>query len=121
MGYEKMENLKEMICRELDEIADKDQLSAGDLDTVNKLVVTKEKLLRIEEIENDLGYSNDGEWRANGSYGNGYSRGRHYVRGHYSYAEGRDRIMSEMGNMMRDNSLSSHDRERLSRAMDALR
>lgn len=119
MGYSKMEDLKEMICKELDEIADKGQLSAGDLDTVNKLVVTKEKLLRIEELEGDLGYSQDGNWRASGSYGN--SRGKHYVRGHYSYAEGRDRIMSQMDDMMRDNSLSSRERESLSRAMDALR
>lgn len=92
-----MENLKRMICKEIDEIAEKGEMSPGDLNVINKLIVTKEKLLRIEEIEEDLGYSEDGEWRANGSYGRGnsytggnnsYGRGSSYARDN-SYARGR--------------------------------
>lgn len=84
----KMEELKNMICDALDEIAEKGEMSAGDLETIHKLVVTKEKLLRIEELEDDLGYSQnpysrDGEWTANGQYSrdNSYRRGRSYSRG----------------------------------------
>ena len=59
-----MENLKDMICTELEEIAHKGEMSAGDLDTVYKLIVSKEKLLRIDELEEKLGYSEDGRnWR----------------------------------------------------------
>lgn len=87
------EKLMRMICNAIDEIANKNQLSAADLEMVHKLVVSKEKLLRCEEIEGDMGYSQDGGWRAEGSYSrngydmdNSYARGgRHYVRGHYSY------------------------------------
>lgn len=98
----KMEELKNMICDALDEIAEKGEMSAGDLETIHKLVVTKEKLLRIEELEDDLGYSQnsygqgsysrDGEWMANGQYSrdNSYRRGNSYARGNrMSYRGGR--------------------------------
>ena len=59
-----MEDLKRMICTELEEIAKKGEMSAGDLDTVYKLIVSKEKLLRIDELEEKLGYSEDSrKWR----------------------------------------------------------
>lgn len=122
----KMEDLKEMICRELDEIAQKGELSAGDLETVYKLIVSKEKLLRIEEIESDMGYSNAGDWRAEGNYsrnmnsynGNSYARNRHYVRGHYSYDGGtiRDRISE----MMNSDELSGSQRQALQRVLDMM-
>lgn len=132
----KMENLKEMICRELEEIADKGELSAGDLETVYKLIVSKEKLLRIEEIEDDMGYSADGEWRANGnysrrnmpiyardgysnnSYPDGYSnRSRHYVRGHYSYA---DDVKGKIREMMDSTNMTAMQRDALQKAMDMM-
>lgn len=129
-----MEDLKDMICRELDEIAEKGEMSAGDLDTVYKLIVSKEKLLRIEEIEEDLGYSSAGEWNAMGSYGNGYgngnsyaNRGRHYVRSHYSrgngrysMAEGKQMIMEKMRELMNDPEITANDHEVLERAMREL-
>ena len=32
-----LRNLREMLCKELDEIADKREMSAGDLDAIQKL------------------------------------------------------------------------------------
>lgn len=139
MGYKAMEDLKEMVCRELDEIAEKGQLSAGDLDAVHKLVVTKEKLLRIEELEQDLGYSQEGDWRASGtysrdggnmqSYGHGGGRnsyGRHYVRGHYSrngysMAEAKEDIRERMQSMVDDPNITQADRQTMQRALEILR
>lgn len=127
------DKLMDMLCTELDEIAEKGQLSAGDLDTVHKLIVSKEKLLRCEELEENLGYSQDGGWRAEGTYArNGYdsgnSYGRHYVRGHYSrsrgrysMAEGNDMLMETMQEMMHDPGLSGSDKEALRRAMEVMR
>lgn len=93
-----MEQIKDMVCQELEDIARKGELSAGDLDVVHKLVVTKEKLLRIEELEQDLGYS-EGQWSGEsdtrGSYrGGSYSR-RRDSRGRYS---SRDKVMDMMDN-----------------------
>lgn len=127
-----MEDLKSMICRELDEIAEKGEMSAGDLDTVYKLIVSKEKLLRIEEIEADMGYSNAGEWMANGSYGDGYANrgysGRNYNsysrrrngNGRYSMAEGKEMMMDKMRDLMNDPSITANDRMVLERAMNEL-
>lgn len=134
-----MDELKEMICRELDEIALKGEMSAGELDTVYKLIVAKEKLLRIEELEGELGYSQaNGNWSANGSYARGpYSRegydrnsygnsyGRHLVRGHYSRGrysmdDGRNYMTEQIRSMMEDPAINPADRQVLMRAMDQL-
>lgn len=129
------DKLMDMLCTELEEIAEKGQLSAGDLDTVHKLIVSKEKLLRCEELEEELGYSQDGGWRAEGTYsrnngmsynnGNSYAnRGRHYVRGHYSrsggrysYDDGNEMLMQSMREMMNDPGINGQDKEVLRRAM----
>lgn len=127
-----MDDLKAIVCRELEEIAQKGEMSAGELDTVYKLVMTKEKLLRIEELEENLGYSEAGDWRAEGSYGrydrDSYGRnsyGRHYVRGHYSrgysMAEGKEMVVDQIREMMDDPSLSAPDKAVLKKAMEQLR
>lgn len=130
-----MEEIKIMICRELDEIAEKGEMSAGDLDVIHKLVVTKEKLLRIEELEDDLGYSEDGEWTAEGSYmrGNSYRRGSSYGRGN-SYARGMnarrdsrgrysrdaESVKAKMMDMMNSGEFTSSQRQALQRVMDEM-
>lgn len=137
-----MNKLYEMICAELEEIAEKPELSAGDLDVAHKLVVTKEKMLRIEELEGNLGYSGDGEWTATGSYGRGYSRnrgmmggnsyarsrdarGRYSSRGYsrtgYSMAEGRGMMAEQLQEMLADETLTPQERQALQRAAEAMR
>ena len=93
-----IDDLREMLCKELDEIAEKGELSAGTLETVHKLTDTYKNLGKIEMLEEYDGYSQDGgDWEARGSYegGSSYARdgrrsGMHYVRGHYSRADGMD-------------------------------
>lgn len=139
MGSRSMENLKRMICKEIDELAEKGEMSPGDLDVINKLVITKEKLLRIEEIEEDLGYSEDGEWTANGSYGRGssytgtnsYGRGGSYARGGNSYARGRrysrdgysraaEDIKERMMDMLNSGDFTSSQRQSIQRMIDEM-
>ena len=117
-----MDELKEMICRELDEIASKGEMSAGELDTIYKLVITKEKLLRIEELEDDLGYSY-GIWNASGSYG--MSQDKHYVKGHYSRAnknedDSKDMMLKHIEKMLNEEELSNTQRNTLRKAMNIL-
>lgn len=127
----KMEELKNMICDALDEIAEKGEMSAGDLETIHKLVVTKEKLLRIEELEDDLGYdhnsySRDGEWTANGQYSrdnsyrrvNSYSRNnRRDYRGRYSMDGGAKEKMMEL---LDSGELNNSQRQALQRLIDEM-
>ena len=122
MSMKAMYDLRDMLCKELDEIAHKGELGAGDLDIAHKLVSTIKNIDKIEMLE-DEGYSNDGEWRADmrGSYGrNDYTRrGEHYVRGHYSRDDGRESMMRKMEEIMRD--ATGEQREIIRRAMDELR
>lgn len=85
---EKMYELKEKLCDALDEISRKPSLSAGDLETAHKLTDTIKNIDKICMLEEE-GHSEDGYGRGS-SYAN---RGQHYVRGHYSRADGRGRGM----------------------------
>lgn len=122
MSMKAMRDLREMLCKELDEIAAKREMNAGDLETIHKLTDTIKNIDKIEMLE-DEGYSNDGEWRADmrGSYGrNDYTRrGEHYVHGHYSRDDGRESMMRRMEDIMRD--ATGEQREIIRRAMDELR
>ena len=78
-------DLKDKLQMELEEIARKPEMGAGDLELVHKLTDTIKNIDKICALEEDGGYSQavdnmDGYNRGN-SYAN---RGKHYVRGHYS-------------------------------------
>lgn len=125
-----MEDLKHMICTELEEIAKKGEMSAGDLDTVYKLIVSKEKLLRIDELEEKLGYSESRypRYSRDGESDGGSSYGRHYVRAHYSrdgrgrYSmdEGRTMLADQIRDMIDNSDLSQTQKGALRKAMEAL-
>lgn len=92
-------DLKDKLQDELDEIARKPEMSAGDLETVHKLTDTIKNIDKICALEEDGGYSGD-------SYSRGSSyRRRHYVRGHYS----RDGYSNDRGGYSRDGGYSRHD------------
>lgn len=133
---ESMYDLKEKLCRELDEIARKPEMSAGDLETVHKLTDTIKNIDKIDMLEETGEYSQAGDWEmeGRGSYnrGNSYAnRGKHYVRGHYSrdgynrdgrmYSRGdaKEHMMMELEEAM---NAASNDRERevIRRCMDQL-
>lgn len=112
MGMKSMYDLRDMLCKELDEISRKGELGAGDLDIVHKLASTIKNLDKIEMMEDD-GYSRDGDysrggdWQADmrGIYGRGSSyarRGTHYVRGHYSRADSMEHLREQINDMMRE-------------------
>lgn len=123
-------DLREMLCEELDEYNRdaKNGLNERTLDTVHKLTDTIKNIDKIMMLE-DGDYSRTGEWEADmrGSYGrtenysrgNSYAnRGRHYVRGHYSRGDGRERMISDIENMMQD--ATGTERDAYKRALDIL-
>lgn len=123
-------DLREMLCEELDEYNRdaKNGLNERALDTVHKLTDTIKNIDKIMMLE-DGDYSRSGEWEADmrGSYGrtenynrgNSYAnRGRHYVRGHYSRGDGRERMISDIENMMQD--ATGAERDAYKRALDIL-
>lgn len=137
MSMKALEDLREMLCDELDEIAKKQEMSAGDLETVHKLTDTIKNIDKICILEEDGGYSQAGDWEmeGRGSYGRESSyanRGRHYVRGHYSRDGGRmydrdgysrgdakDHMMRQLKAIM-DDAGNDREREAIRRCMEQM-
>ena len=132
---EYMHELKEKLCDELEEIARKGELGAGDLEIIHKLTDTIKNLDKIEMLEDGGGYSQAGDWEmeGRGSYERGssyrgrkrdsmgrYSRDGRYgpTTRMYSRAEAKDGMMAQLEEMM--DHASEQERTILRQAMDKL-
>lgn len=154
-----LHEIKQKLVKELDEIAERGELSAGSLDTLHKLTDTIKNIDKIEMLEGggsshgyrgsygsyaEDGYSqarrrdsrgrytsyDGGDWTAEGSYdggsyndGGSYDRGysgrrRHYVRGHYSYAEAKSDITEQLHELMQE--ANGKEREAIQRCIKML-
>lgn len=127
---DKLNHLKDEMCDELMELTDKKNRSPGDIEMIGEIVDIILDIHRIEDYCEGGEYSRAGEWEADmrGNYGrtenynrgNSYAnRGRHYVRGHYSRGDGRERMISDIENMMQD--ATGTERDAYKRAADILR
>lgn len=87
---DKLYELKEMLCKELEKYGKEDKLTAGSLDVVDKLSHSIKNLDKIIENYEDEGYSNRGGSYRDGNYegnmGGGSYRGGSYARGRGSNA-----------------------------------
>ena len=132
MSKKAMYELRNMLCDELDELARKGELGAGDLEIAHKLTDTIKNIDKIEMMEDDgyshrynrEDYSRDGDWRADmrGTYGRDMSnarRGSHYVRGHYSRDGGIDGMKRQLQEML-DNADDESIRRAIQRCMDTI-
>ena len=132
---EYMYELKDKLCKELDEIANKPEMGSGDLEIIHKLTDTIKNICKIDMLEEDGGYSRDGDWEARGVYNRGssyrgrkrdsmgrYSRdGRMYPRdgGMYSRDSAKERMMDHLEDMMQEAG-SEKEREAIRRCMSQL-
>ena len=107
-----MHDLKDLLCAELEDYAEKGKksgkMSMGDLESIHKLTDTVKNILKIDMLEGETGYSEDGAYMGDGRiYGtsyDGYDRGASYARGRGRYAK-RDsmgRYSRDDGSMRRD-------------------
>ena len=130
---EYMYELKDKLCKELDEIARKPEMGAGDLEIIHKLTDTIKNLDKIEMLD-DGGYSQAGDWEADmrGTYGRGssyrgrkrdsmgrYSREWRGGRGGYSRNDAKEAMMEQM-EMLMDQAGSEREREAIRRCMGQL-
>ena len=131
---EYMYELKDKLCKELDEIARKPEMGAGDLEIIHKLSDTIKNLDKIGMLED--GYSQAGDWEIEGrayNRGNSYARrkrdsmGRYSRDGRamryrddrmYSRAEAKEDIMDQIEDMMGD--ANEKEKAILRRAMTEL-
>lgn len=115
---EKLYDIKEKLCEELEEYARKQELGAGDLEVLHKLTDTIKNIDKICMLEEEGGYSQAAD---GGDYGRGSSyanRGKHWVRGHYSRDDGMERRRNNRGRYSRDDGRSEM-MEHLEMALDA--
>lgn len=102
---EYLNDLRERLCKELEEIAMRRDMSAGDLETLHKLTDTIKNIDKIEMLE-DGGYSQRG--------GRGYG-GEIYYRGDMSYDEGgnsyRERNRDSRGRYSRESGRRGYSRD----------
>ena len=123
-----MHELKEKLCEELEEIARKPEMSAGDLEAAHKLTDTIKNIDKIEMLEEDDGYSRAGNWEADmrGTYGRGSSyrgrkrdsMGRYSRDGRYSRHASPD-MMDKLQTMM-DNASTERERDAIRRLMNEM-
>ena len=132
---EYMHELKEKLCDELEEIANKGELGAGDLEIIHKLTDTIKNLDKIGMLED--GYSQAGDWEIEGR---AYNRGSSYARRKrdsmgrysrdgramryrddrmYSRDEAKDDMMEQMEALMAQAG-SEKEREAIRRCMNQL-
>lgn len=105
------EDVKEMLCKELEDIAKKGELSAGSLDTIDKLLHSLKnasKMIMYERYADD-GYSYDDadmdmtEYSYARTNPRRDTRGRYSRRGRYSYDDGdKEEKISMLRGMMHE-------------------
>ena len=107
-----MHDLKDLLCAELEDYAEKGKksgkMSMGDLESIHKLTDTVKNILKIDMLEEESGYSEDGHYMGDGRiYGTSYESG-YSERGGSSYARGRGRYArrDSMGRYSRDGGMS---------------
>ena len=110
-----MEDLKDLLCAELEDYAEKGKksgkMSMGDLESIHKLTDTVKNILKIDMLEEESGYSEDGAYMGEGRiYGTSYDDGMRRGVG-YSYARGRGRYAKRdsMGRYSRDDGYMRRD------------
>lgn len=111
------EELKDMLCEELEEITKKGELTAGSLDTVDKLthaIKSIDTIIAMEEYGDDYSRrrSYDGEMDGMRSErrrmydGRSYARKRdsmgRYSRGGYSYADAKEDMIADLNEVMNE-------------------
>jgi len=117
-----LEEVRDMLCEELDEIAEKGELTAGTLDTVDKLTHSIKSIDTIMAMENS-GYSyryDDGHSYARKRDSmSRYSRDYDRRGGRYSYADGKD-AMKEHLEMAMHEATDEKTRREIQRMIDGM-
>lgn len=133
-----MDDLKEKLCKELEEVSKKKSVSMQDLDMIHKLTDTVKNIGKIE-MQNEGSYShgkymNDNSYRArysmsndrdysNDYSNNGYSNGNGswVAQGDYSHGSD-DRYMmnQKIEEMITDGRLSADERRALRKAQEIM-
>ena len=119
MEVKNFEKVKEMLCKEMDEIARGGEITAGTLTTVDTLAHAIKNIDKIIMCSSDEGYSSHGgDWIARGNYGNHYSNDGYDMSNRYSRDDGR--IVDKLHRMM-DEAQTDRERNAIRKAIEMLK
>lgn len=120
MSMKSLETIRDMLCYEMDDIAEKGEMSAGMLDTVDKIAHAIKNIDKVMENEGgySMNYSRDGEWYAMGNRGNSYRRDS---MGRYSRRYSRHGDISERLEDMMNEAESEKEKEALRKAISMMK
>ena len=97
---------KEMLHKELNDIVQKGELSAGSLETIDKLlnaIKNADKIIMYERFDDGSDYSYAPRKRdAMGRYSRDYRDNRDWIHGRYSYDEGKDEKIAMLRDMLNE-------------------
>lgn len=121
---EYIEKIKKMMCKELEEYANQNNVSSADVEMIHKLTDTIKNLDKIEMLEGDDGYSGDYAMRYDDGVSYARGRGRYAKRdsmGRYSsdYSSNRDRNMEDYERRYSRAEAKDHIMERLGELMES--
>ena len=105
----KMEELKDMLCEELDKITKKGELSAGSLDVIDKLthsIKSIDTIMAMEDAEGEYSYEYSGARGGRGNRGNSNARRRDSM-GRYSRDDRYDMRGGNSDGYSRDGEMES--------------
>lgn len=111
MNIRSLTSLKRILCKELDGIAEKEELSAGDLETVHKLTDTIKNIDKICMMSEPDSYSLSGDWEMEGK-----ARGKTG----YSRSGSKNHFISELESMF-DEAETVKEREAILHCIDQLK
>ena len=107
-----MEDLKDLLCSELEDYAEKGKksgkMSTADIEVIDTVLNSVKNIYKIDKYKEEMeGYSEDGHYMGEGRiYGTSYDDGMHREGG-YSYARGRRYARRDsMGRYSRDGGMS---------------
>ena len=92
------EQIKDMLCDELEGIAKKKELTTSSLDVIDKAIDVIKDISTIEAMEQEYGYSQQGGYSQEGGYSGGYFGRMPY----YMYDEGSSYARGRGSNANRD-------------------
>lgn len=116
--------LRDMLCEELEKFGENGELSAGALETVDKLAHAIKNIDKV--LEGEEGYSMGGDWMAGGRYGHSYDSGQSYRRRDNmvryprdGYSRGRESMVERMRRMMMEAG-NERERDAINRAIQMM-
>lgn len=134
MGMKSMDNIRDMLCEEVEKISKKGELKMTEIDNLHKMIDTIKNIDKIEMLEEEGISNGDGMWVARGDYSNarnGRTNRMNYSNNDsdyrtsrrnngYSRADSKEMMLDHLEDMMND-AESEKEKDAIRRCMNTIK